>query len=787
MEKAKIPVQKSSAVVFIVILLSLTAAAEYEGPSYEVAGTYYSYELGTDAEDKLGIDDIGVEELLGKSMNTGESFAMFSSSLSTDGTHVYDGKSGFYISDGDFAQDNVLSYLLCVPEPGNENRCKEKEDVEPQRLGMVAFNDAFNDLEGVSVGYETDEDFEEDGEKIYSDLDGEYDNFDDHVFFGEFDYFDGDAHEGGDGHYRYGVSQRIFEGPGDFAVFEFCDPRGTDECYEDFSDDVNGKNLGEFSWGMFGENVFEESRFGENKIAYGSIEFDGAAQTVDFSDGYGDVDEFDNEPVVVVSLNDEGEDIAYAVVDDITEESFELSVCEPDDQGECEIVGDSEDVAWMAVGGETAYDDIDEEEPVEFTYNTPPEAEIITEDNMNFETAEPVLNVSFKDPGEDPLTVRFYDETNNEMFSCDQYDCGNTPEIIEVKRSGVPQSGNAGDYERGDEGWIALVLDGTQLEHGETYEWSVKYGEYSVDHYNDCYYNNQPPLACLFDKEGNEDPDYTSGESGWENTFLYNDYRELGPQEFQVIVPIEIDDACEHEVEDPDGNPRDSPYEVGDTITFEPGEIEHDGGDIDDVKVCADQLCDEELCSGFDSDFEECETMIDEDWDSIQNYYLWVEADGFEMVGDETCQLSIDKDLFYVDSEEVSVSFEHDDFINVFIANEGDVSKTYEVEVGELDGDGSFDVHVEGDDSRGDRATVEVGPGSTETVRVNFMAAFCGGTCSGEMEISVFDRMDAEEQTETIHATIDTVDGFVGSSGPGIVQIAVMMFLALFFYGVLPE
>ncbi len=799
MEKALYPLKIIFVAFFLVALFSGSALAGYEGPSYQIIGTYYAYELGTDSEDILGIDDFGHEEIFGKDLDAYEdNFAITASPILYDADEtVFDGKSGLYIEEEGF-NDRALAYSLCAPDPDNANECKTSGDIDPHNIGVLAFNDVVNDLKGFNIGYEMPggAEWEDEGHRIFRDFGGNYSDFDNPLFFGEFDYYDGDQTYTSDGHYRYGVAQRIFDGENDHAVFEFCDVRDEDECVADFSDEVwvdtegvdaDFLEIGDFSWMLFEEeNVFEENRFYDNsKIVHGVTEYEeeGDWYRIDFEEGFSDIESFEEPPVVVASLNDEG-DTGYVNVYDVDNSGFYLRVCSVSTGAECESTGtDPEKVSWLAVGGETDYEDISDSYgvPQEVRYNTKPEINVETEDGKTFETGEPVLNVSFRDFGEDPVSIRFYDENNSEMFSCDDPNCEGTEKVKEVIRSDAPESGESDDYERGDEGWIAMVLDGRYFGHGQTYEWSVYYGEYSGEHYDDCTNQDVSPLSCYFGAEDvSSTHDYLHDLTEWKENIIYDNYYEKGPFEFEVLIPIDIEDACEHTVIDYSGEEQDVPYSVGDEVFFEPGSIDYDG-DIDSVKVCGDRMCNDILCSDFDSDFEECEAVIGEDWRSIQEYYLWVEADGLEMVSEERCYLLIDKEIFYTDKGSITVSFEQEDFVNLFISNEADITKTFEIKVGDIE-DGSLDVFIEGMRSEGDSATIRVGPRSTEAVRVNFRAGFCGGTCEGEVDISVFDRTDAEEQTESLGATIKSSGSSVAADGVSIIHLVFTVFLALIIF-----
>ena len=792
MEKALYPLKIIFAAFFLSVFFSGSALAGYDGPSYQIIGSYYAYELGTDVEDILGIDDFNHTYIFGKDLDAYEDNFAIASSPVLYGTDeiVFDGKSGLYIDENGF-HDSSLAYLLCAPDPDDDNRCKSSEDINPQNVGIIAFNDVINDLKGVNIGYEMpeSEEWETEGYRVFRDFDGDYSNFENPLFFGEFDYYDGKQTYTADGHYRYGISQRIFDGFNDDVGFEFCDVRDDEGCVVDFSDEVGIDNLelGDFSWMLFEEeNVFEENRFYDSsKIVHGVIEYEeeGDWHRIDFEEGFSDIESFEEPPVVVASLNDEG-DPGYVNVYDVDTSGFYLRVCSVSTDSECESTGtEPEKVSWLAVGGKMDYEDISDSYgvPQKVRYNTKPEINVETEDGKTFETVEPVLNVSFRDFGEDPVSIRFYDENNSEMFSCDDPNCEGTEKVKDVIRSDAPETGESDDYKRGDEGWIAMVLDGRYFEHGQTYEWSVYYGEYSGEHYDGCTNQDVSPLSCYFGAEDvSSTHDFLHDFNEWEENIIYDSYYKKGPFEFEVLIPIEIEEACEHRVLDDSGEEQNSPYSVGDNVFFEPESIEYEG-DIDSVDVCGDRMCQDILCSDFDSDFEECDTVIGEDWRSIQEYYLWVEADGLEMISDERCYLLIDKEIFYSDKGSVTVSFEQDDYVNLFISNEADVTKTFEIEIGDIE-DGSLDVFVEGMRSEGDLATVKVGPRTTEAVRVNFRAGFCGGTCEGEVDIRVFDRTDAEEQKESLSATIEVSGDTVSADGLTLINLVFTGFLALLIF-----
>lgn len=793
----------------------------YEGPYYESIGAFTAFE-----DDEHAISSLSVEEVFGKDIEATDDFSFQFSAMSSNNPGVSDANLGLYITDGTFLQDNFFAHQICVLDE-DDGECGFGEGYSNEYVGVINFNERVRDIIGVDLGYELDPDWVSGSEGTsvetsfyHNRLENGFDGSS--IVLNSFDYFDGDYHPGEiPAYYRFGVSETVSVGDG-VATSNFCAYKGGEDCEDDYRYEVYAGTgggidqyfeLGEFSWLAFsdGMDVWEQERLNGGEIMHGSFEYsdEGGWQEFYFEDvGFDpDFEGFSESPVLVTSLKGrDGEDFVFVEVDEVSEDSFEARVCDLSSGSDCEGTGSSETISWLGVSTSYGYEGISAEGSpnfIDLEYNTRPIVTDVEGADEEF-SEDPVLNVSFKDFGSDPVSGRFF--VDGEPLICDRPDCSDNEKVKSIRRGDVGNHDSATDssqtareeFGRGDETWIAAELNSSGFVHGTEYEWNFKFGEYDSNHFQEnCadYQYDLEPLACYFnsyDGSTNFEPDfdYMLDEDEWESEILYHEPYELDEMYFEIFIPPEITGRGDYSVYDSEGEEReDEEYEIGDEVVFRPN-ISHESG-VNDALICGDSGCRPEnvLCgsSSFDSlessEINECTTTIGEDWDGVQEFWVYGETGLGGSLTVPGGAIITPMEIFYLDSSEVSLSFESDDFVVAFIGNDADYTKTFDVELSSMShvsGDeGSVETIIEGDRSQGYRSRVEVPPRSVRPVRINFRAITCPRSCEGLVELSVFDRTDMVEQDEEVRVNIERSEDFFSAPGVKALQLAVLFGLAV--------
>ena len=178
---------------------------------------------------------------------------------------------------------------------------------------------------------------------------------------------------------------------------------------------------------------------------------------------------------------------------------------------------------------------------------------------------------------------------------------------------------------------------------------------------------------------------------------------------------------------------------------------------------------------------------IGETWDSFQEYYVVVEDGAGNSAGILGGRINVMKKVFSTErNPRINVSFSTDDFVNLFVSNQGSSSREYRIEARPSMDEGRVDVSFQnGFKTEDNEHHLDVSPRSTESVRATFSAMVCSDVCSGNVDIVLTDLRSGNTYTETVPVTIRSYadnpsepGGVLSGSAPGITmfQILVLVF-----------
>ena len=475
----------------------------------------------------------------------------------------------------------------------------------------------------------------------------------------------------------------------------------------------------------------------------------------------------------------------YPEINELSKNGFDFRVCKGYDtaSSDSDACGShpSEPVSYLALKSSDPNPDYGSGDNFGFTnitYDLPPIIESVKyreKDILESSEDDPVtfneylveLNISYREYERDIPTFKSF-EGIKELSGGSWTDVSGD---YSISFPGEPEDygGTAG------KGWRIVRIDlrggtGSDVvsETGEVYRWAFRYGDFTGD-------SNLEDVRRQLDNL-----------ASWESELEYDSIGSDGLF-FDFSVPPSVscgDEGC-HQCE----NPGCEPYGPGDVVEF--SATADDDNQVDSIKFCPTKNCAEEFCS---ADFTpstsvtaSCTAEIDETWDSFQEYYVVVEDGAGNSAGILGGRINVMKKVFSTErNPRINVSFSTDDFVNLFVSNQGSSSREYRIEARPSMDEGRVDVSFQnGFKTEDNEHHLDVSPRSTESVRATFSAMVCSDVCSGNVDIVLTDLRSGNTYTETVPVTIRSYadnpsepGGVLSGSAPGITmfQILVLVF-----------